>query len=225
MVLIDKELGIERLLNWHTAMNPRIEAVIWYAKLTRPVRERLRDASIGSTKVIAFVVALLGACRPLTVIGRIRAVVINALNGVFRRGAQAHICIEVLEGIQPTFAHDDTASAIVRPFEALGISTSLFDVTPSIVFSRAAHMVSGTHSGNRFSLQATTTSRKPVCQAVGYNGDFIATVTKATPMSSMPDIAREGKYQKPAESLSSVIFHEHILSQLRRICKSEHNRQ
>lgn len=96
------------------------------ALLPRPLRQRLRDAVDGDPAIRSRVVVLLGVCAPCAVIGRVRAVVVQAVQRL-SIWATSHVCEKGIERVTPPFAHGDASGSV-----------PLISLRPWIVATRAS---------------------------------------------------------------------------------------
>lgn len=79
---------------------------------------------------------LLGARRPATVLRRVWAVVVDAVQRVLRRGPAAHIGQERGIGVAPSFAHENAAPAIAPVADVIRIPAAGFHAFPDFVLGR-----------------------------------------------------------------------------------------
>lgn len=83
-----------------------------HAKSPRPLSGTESLAIQRQADVVAFVLALFAACRPSTVRGRVRAVIVDALKRVVATRRVAHILIERFKRVSPTLADVNSATAV-----------------------------------------------------------------------------------------------------------------
>lgn len=89
----------------------------------------IRDHSIGSP-----VSRLLDLRRPAHVSGRVRAVVVDAVDRMFWRRSRPHVSKECLEGLSPPLTDGDASAAIERITLGSGITASVQHPLPNSVF-------------------------------------------------------------------------------------------
>ncbi len=213
-------LRTKRLFNWHSVIKAIEKALMGNIELSRPISDGLRNALVSNKAIPARVAVLLCDGSPSTVIRRIRAIVVNAVNGMFGRRPRTNVGIEVLEGAEPTVTHDNAATAIVGITGMSNVVTSLFDAVPGVALWSASHAVCSVHGGLGIPLQASAALGMSTFHASALNNNMFATVAEAIPPGVMLGPVGEGKHQKPVKPLSSVVFHSLILSQMCWIGKS-----
>lgn len=157
-----------------------------------PVLQRKSLAVKRDLAVVAFVARLLGECRPSAILGRVRAVVVDALkavHGAFRHYAGwfwSHVCVEVLKRVHPAIADADTSRAVVLVRGILWIRAALFDAQPDAVLRRAM-CATGTHSvrshlrSSHLAAKATATARLSSAQHDRWDGFISAAFAGAFP--------------------------------------------
>lgn len=94
--------------------------------------ERLITNRHGA-KVAPVLRALLKACGPAAVFGRIVSIRINAINAVVRARSLAHVRQEVDERRIPAPANPDSATAVLRKILAVFVRTSPFYADPDAI--------------------------------------------------------------------------------------------
>ncbi len=96
------------------------------------------SSRITRRPTVSGVLVLLASRGPSAILGRVVAVVINAIDGVRLRRAPAHIGQEVLEGMQPAGANLNPAPAVIREADAFRVIAAGFHREPRRVFDRGA---------------------------------------------------------------------------------------
>lgn len=129
---------------------------ITYAKLPRPFRNRLLASSVLKAMVIALIVRLFNICCPTTIVGRVRAIVVDAVDAVFGRGTRPHIGKEVLKGFAPAVADKDTSPAVSRVAGTHWIMAPVQHHAQGVVFSRL------------FTFSSRAVLRKPLLQLFNF---------------------------------------------------------
>lgn len=99
--------------------------------------------------VIAFVPALLQACRPATILWRVVAVIIDALDQRARR-TWSHICRKGLERLAPAVAYGNATPAVIGVLGACRQPTSLTHGGPHAV-QRSLRLAMCFHGGHSIS--------------------------------------------------------------------------
>jgi hypothetical protein len=110
-----------------------------------------------SSLPFASVTSLLGACRPPTVIRRVRAVIVDSVNRVVGTRSRSHVGIEDCEVFLPLVAHRDSASAVVRVTVMSRVATAGFRFSPRPGFGNVVEaMLAFGQRGQCASKTATT---------------------------------------------------------------------
>lgn len=166
-----------------------------------------RDGGVG-----ARVLALFASCGPAAIVGRVRAVVVNALNRVIVGWPWPHIDQKSLKAVEPSSAHGDAAPAVVLEAFVARVDATLPRRRPHGVFGhgltadfqadscpKAFHAVAAT-THRLTSLKVDATDR--------FGGTAIA---PADPLTAVASAARSGhvamQHDKPSESLARQIAH------------------
>lgn len=110
-----------------------------YSGAFRPFGKRQGLAVICKKMVVSFIQVLHITSHPLTVFGRIVAIIINSLKSHVG-GTFAHI-LKIITNIVPTITNCDTPTAVIVKRLMSGIITSLHHCSPSLVSSRFDHSV------------------------------------------------------------------------------------
>src|SRR5215469_7640127 len=95
------------------------------------------SAPIGSTDSSLYqpgIARLLPGGRPTAVLGRVIAVVVDAVERVGSRGARAHVGEERHEVVAPALAYLDAAAAVAREIRAVRPATAADHAVPDLVF-------------------------------------------------------------------------------------------
>lgn len=112
------------------------------------------------------VASLLCSRRPPAVFWTVRAIVVDAFDGVLRGRARPHVLIESLEGIKPAVADGDTTGSPALPMRVVGVATALFHGLPDrplgAYLSLTCHPVCSLRDTQLLTTEAATTSAMPV---------------------------------------------------------------
>lgn len=134
--------------------------------------------------VIRSISHLLFSGSPSAILRRIRAVIVDSVNAVFRRWTATHIGQEVVERIKPALAESD-ATDVATGIVALGIKTTGLEVAPSAIFRARiftdGFAVSGHGCAGDLLPEAAAGFRDSVLKARGGNGSDRAAITSAFP--------------------------------------------
>lgn len=189
-------------------LQPRMESAVWHSCYLRPFNQRFRFAIERDSCVGSPVPALLRFGCPNAIKWFVVSVVVFALN--------AHPCWRVSHvgekvfKFLPTCAHGNAATTIIRETGISRVAASLFHSMPDAEGARMRQAVSNSRLPSRFGvagvLQASARLRAPQDEALRYNHNVLAAVTRAVPhvfaANVCSDIVSHGK---PAKTLSGQI--------------------
>ena len=98
--------------------------------------------------------------RPAAITRLIVAVIVDAVNGMGRRGTRPHVCEEVQKAFVPSFANGDTTSTIPMPVLQFGVTAPLAHVNPCAVLGRhsASYCMASSTQASLGSKQWITTA-------------------------------------------------------------------
>jgi hypothetical protein len=163
--------------------------------------------SAVSQSKLATIPILLCARSPLTVFGRIIAVVIQSFQRQLWR-FWTHVVQEKLEGRTPAFTNADTPPAIALVSRIFWILAATYHGTPSIVFSGAATLMSYVAYASQFLIKATARAGMPAAKRGLMNNGFNAAVAFAFPSSEIFPWLDFFEHGKPPIGLTDQIhFH------------------
>lgn len=186
-------------------VQPSINDVVRDTERGCPVHDGHRPAVMSQVAIVAPVPALLGLCRPPTIIGAVGAVVVNPVDAVLRRGARPHVGIERGE-VVPPLADRDAPPAIVGVCLEARITAASPHATPRAVLGRADHLVIVAALGRRVDpLPTLTAAGLGVPSSQGRPGNFPdgPAVTPALPVHAPARTGTTKRENGPsAESLA-----------------------
>lgn len=147
---------------------------------------RLGGGSLAAPRTRrASILVLLQARRPSAILRRVRAVVVDAINGQIGGWARPHVAIERLEAGGPRVADRYTSPAVALEVLALRVKATVLNASPNPVFRGVAHAVLAMVNASAFSrhlyAQAAATLRVSCSQCAQLYGDFLAAVAATTP--------------------------------------------
>lgn len=148
------------------------------------------------------VVGLVDSRRPSAVLGRVRAVVADALDGMSRRWARPHVGVEGRESL-PSGVDRDTASTVAGVTDCVRVQAAFPDASPDGVFGSASHPVRGSMLRVQFGAPATLGAS--VNQIQGQHVAHRAARANAGPSRVSVDAAVSGANDETAERLSGEI--------------------
>ena len=95
-----------------------------------------KAACYGITRrsAVSLVLGLFASSSPSTVLRRVWATVITAINRVLSGGLPAHVSQEVLVGMQPAFTDANPPASIVHVRNVFGVIATLLHCSPRVVF-------------------------------------------------------------------------------------------
>ena len=177
-------------------------------QLSGPFRERLGPTKGCQPTCVSTVTALLTLGGPLTILRGIVAVIVNALNGMRRRGSGAHVRVKIIKALHPTFAHGDAPTAVIFVLLVLLVSASFAHVCPNPPFWGSTHTVFERNQPYVFFAKAAATLGLATCQSLrGYDRSLTAgTQTIPTHMTRRGSY-RPALYKQATEALPNKICH------------------
>ncbi len=116
--------------------------------------------------VRARVQRLLAWCRPSDIAWLVVAIVVDSVNGVFRRRALSYVSSKRDKVSRPLVTNGDPASAVLWVTRTLGVQTSLLHRDPRLVQARFRQTVRGGSRASGLVVGASARLRQPVCQRV-----------------------------------------------------------
>jgi len=179
----------------HTAVESRLGRPVVDAKNMTPFNEGF-SLSINLNHAVASAVSrLLGFCRPAAILLAVVAIVVDAVDGVFRGRPSPHVCKESLEVIDPFVAYNDPPAAVVwKGWAALTVA-SVFHPMPDSVFRTRTAFITST---------GLNSVQKPL--AGGF--DFIPATASAEPEVAGFCCAKMSENEQFSERPSGVVFEQ-----------------
>lgn len=181
---------------------------------SRPLCNRVNLAPELKAPTGSGVVVLLGASRPIAVLGAIRAVIVSTLKGVADRTA-AHVRKEGRVVVAPTFAHLDTPSAVIGVGRTAWHMASALGVLPYPVFAcdlaheRIAVTAQGHAGSEPLTLQTSTRACLAQRQVAGSGNNRFSAVTQALPFCLFWWMRRTANHKQSAIALPSQVACAH----------------
>lgn len=199
----------------------------WAALSMLPVRDKCQDGHSAEPltsqidKWLTTVQALRAASGPSAILRAVRAVVVNAVDGVPWRRFTSHIRDKVIE-IFPTLAHANPSAAVVRIISALWITAPSSNIAPRDVFGTPLPVqwrlaVLHASFNQLFSTQATTTTCVAISQTLADNRDAQSAVASTPIVQARGQPRRFSQHKqspKPKSNHWSFLMHGPILSQV-----------
>src|SRR3990167_8619791 len=174
-----------------------------------PLRDRVRLPLEGDAMAAARVVALMLLSGPAAILGRVRAVIVDAIKGMPRRRSAADVTQERCKGRAPLSADVNPSRAVQMEVPIVRILAATDDVRPGHIFRRlvaapsvAVAMLRGSGA---FALQAAATLRHAGFQVRRHHGLCSAAFTDAFPMCFAMTY-HWAKDAQPAEYLPAQVY-------------------
>lgn len=117
-----------------SATNSIIEHIPRQSEVFGPFSERPSFSSKSNQMIISTVSLLLFSGSPSAIFGRIRTIIINAVQRMLRGRFQAHIFKKQYKIYTPTSTDDDASSSIFRIIFRMCIQTTIQKSTPRRIF-------------------------------------------------------------------------------------------
>lgn len=125
------------------------------------------------------VVGLLHARGPATVLGRVWAIVVDAVQRM-SGWARSHVGQEQIEAL-PAWTNHNAAATIIRIRRISWIATPLAHLLPSVELGMVVQAVDGQARRCLFQLEAVTAQRLPVAQVFAGHDSLCAAVAPTAP--------------------------------------------
>lgn len=127
------------------------------------------------------ILGLFSVCCPSAILCAVVAIVINSVNGVFRRGWFSHVFQEVFKTVQPTAADGDAASPVPLVGVIPWIAAPLLHLHPAEVCLCASHTVGAHLPTNRVSAKTSAASRLTRYKVGWHHESFSTTIAPTQP--------------------------------------------
>lgn len=188
----------------HCAVNRPIKFVdalkqclVTDTQLISPICKWLGDAVVFLQEGGAAVANLLSTCRPATVFRRIRAIVVDPVDGMRKTRALSHVrkkCLEIL----PAVAYSDAPPAVPVKSFVVGVFTPCAHGQPDFVCWRIGHAMRAVCFLDPSEAQTAAGFGFSPAKIVTAHEAFITAVASAKPANSARDFAYGRNYsQKP----------------------------
>lgn len=135
-----------------------------------PLLNHKRFSADGNEMGSSGVRGLLAFCCPSAILWAVVSVVVYSINGVAVAGPRSHISIKVLERVQPAFADDNPASAVIGVALVTRIDAPSFHVRPRLVLTGFVHSV--TNDSREIDLQCQASTAKTLVHSQRVAADF-----------------------------------------------------
>ena len=164
------------------SVDPIGYTVVGDATFTRPLGHCLRSAVDRKESAVSSIGRLFAKCRPLHIGRFVRAIVVDALDGMRWRGSESDVGQERFKRIRPSGAHVDTTSAVVGVRTVVAVAASLLHSRPYDVLGASGHVRARISVPNRawmIARVAATRLRRATAYVVGAHKPFCAASASA----------------------------------------------
>lgn len=207
------QLTNKAAFKWPSFFKAMPECMSGNAQSLSPCNHCERHAFVSDDHIGSFISSLLHWCGPMTILWRIRTVIVDAIQLMVRRWAQAHVGKEMIEQT-PSITHRDTTGSVVWIARRMGIQASGFHGTPDVILwclcaamSKAvafSKMAAAFQILTRcFSVQAATRLNVAVPQITQANGCAIPTGTTASDQAFPTRCASDYSFNSKTSSSQS----------------------
>ena len=162
-------------------LEPLLDRRPRYASDARPLLIGMSLSETRNQHVASGISRLFRPCGPSAVASFIRAIVVDSIQRVLGRWAQAHVSEKRPERCIPFFADSDPTRAIQPIRRRGGVVAPLLHPSPDVVLRRLAHAVSAS-----VPALASTAFAVPIHQFSSIDGSCCATDAPAKPPSCLP---------------------------------------
>ncbi len=149
--------GSQHLLDTPARLQSAVQGNKANACFLRPFHQTHCPSVVRNQMICTLISGLLLWGGPAAVARFVITVVVNAVNGMFRRRLWPHVSKEIDEGLQPAVAHYNIAPTIPVVAAITRVAASFTHSCPRIPFRRPRHSVAGTCAPS--TLGASTTSK------------------------------------------------------------------
>lgn len=145
------------------------------SEVPSPFSDSLCNSFVGNVFVRPFIVALLCLVRPSAVVGRVRAIIVDAVKR-FALGRVSHVFVKRGKRVAPGITNGDPSLSVVYEFFVKRLMTTVYHRLPGFVGGRAGQSMSHFYS--------ETPTRMPVVslEVVGLSDNHISAATDAQPI-------------------------------------------
>lgn len=143
---------------------------------------------------------LLALISPSAIFGRIRAVIVNAVDGVGSGRSTAHIGIKGGKVIEPSGAHVNTTPSILSVLGVVRVCASLLHGNPRLILGRLAEAV------RNMALTAFTQTPARFCMAAKPHNLFVSAIADGMPVPLKANVMRWALQSKAAHAFACPVF-------------------
>ncbi len=172
----------ERLFYAPSPMQPLANGGRGYTDFSRPLAQCLRTPAKRDGVVVAPVVGLFGRGCPATVLGRVRAVIVDALDSVFSVRSWSHVRVKGGK-ILPPFTDCYPSTAVNPVMGRFGAEAAAPHQLPDGILGGAVLSVPEVQPAGSFPFQASTRPNLAAQQEIRPDGLEISAIAAAFPIS------------------------------------------
>lgn len=156
----------------------------------------------------AAITRLFCLAAPSTVLGRVRAVVVNSINRMGWRRPWPHVCVEGGEIILPLFADGNSPSSILGEFGVARIKAALLHRSPTVVFRHLPHPMGQVRlvAPSPFSEEAPTGTGASASADNGFGSTVTHDLPVPRPLGARHSMVGFYKYEL-AKAFASTVSH------------------
>lgn len=152
------------------------------------------------------IIRLFFSCRPSTIFGRIRTVIVDTFKCSACKWYWCHISAKINETVAPSFANGNASASVIFPSWIVGIvATGLHSGPNMMEWAGAFTMFKGSWP-DKFMAKTTTRARFISCQSVRSYNSLCSAVAMTQPSSLVALCAGRRNYSPASKSLSANQF-------------------
>jgi hypothetical protein len=187
-------------------------------KVALPLDSGRRRWTPARAPRLAAIVGLFLLRRPAAILGRVRAVVVDAVERVKLRRTLSHVREERFEAVAPAVADRNSAATVVGVARCLRIQAPVLHLLPRAEFRRLAPAVRAVRGGRALTVQAPARLRSAAEELLS-DGRGVPAVAPAEPRSMLAVMLAFLQHDQSSEPLSrqiasprKAVFHAGILA-------------
>jgi hypothetical protein len=155
------------------------------------------------------IIALFTFCNPATILFRIWAIIVDAIQRMLWGRAWPHVGVELSKRLTPCGTNGNPPSPVMfKVFPGRHIA-SLFHVGPDTVFGKAPHAMSASPGHTEIFHQASTTASVTSSQAMGFGNESGSAFTPTQPVCSFFSFGSPRKNSQASIGMAGKINETH----------------
>lgn len=159
---------------------PHIECIGSDTDALRPLTESKGFPVVRQEASRAPIPSLLLSCCPATVLRRVGAIIVHAVEGVTRRGPWSHVIIEILKRFAPPVTYGDASASVPRVIGGSRFVASVQHMYPRFVL-RGAPQAMFAASRSKLCAETPTAFRAAILESEPKHFSLDTTFANATP--------------------------------------------